>query len=157
MCKQLYIFFEIILNKKFLVSKTQDLNCHELIFCKWVNLQKPRYWDESQDKKLGRELQTHNQEFFGAKQVSWNRGTSIYTSRTTFKRRVPQGKNFVFFLQDTLKTTFQVRISPIDAHKQGNLFQNQSTFCLFSKKTGETSPSPLLVARLSQIYFLKRG
>ena len=23
--------------------KTQGLHCHELIFCKWVNLQKPRY------------------------------------------------------------------------------------------------------------------
>ena len=33
----LYIYFEIILNKRFLVSNTQDLYCQELVFCKWVN------------------------------------------------------------------------------------------------------------------------
>ena len=32
---------KIIINKKFLVFKTQGLCCQELIFCKWVNLQKP--------------------------------------------------------------------------------------------------------------------
>ena len=32
--------YKIILNERFLVVKTQDLLCHELIFCKWVNLQK---------------------------------------------------------------------------------------------------------------------
>ena len=34
---------KIILRKKFLAFKTQGLYCHELIFSKWVNLQKPRY------------------------------------------------------------------------------------------------------------------
>ena len=45
--KQFYIFCKIILNKGFLVFKTQGLYCHELIYYKWVNLQKLRYWDES--------------------------------------------------------------------------------------------------------------
>ena len=40
MHKQFYISFKIILNKRFLVFKTQGLYCHELIYCKWVNLQK---------------------------------------------------------------------------------------------------------------------
>ena len=43
MYKQFYISFKIILNKQFLAFKTQGLYCHELIFCKWVHLQKPRY------------------------------------------------------------------------------------------------------------------
>ena len=45
--RQFHISFKIIINKKFLVSKTQGLYCHELIFCKWVHLLKPRYQDES--------------------------------------------------------------------------------------------------------------
>ena len=40
MYKQFYISFKMILNKRFLVFKTQGLYCHELIYCKWVNLQK---------------------------------------------------------------------------------------------------------------------
>ena len=47
MYKQFYISFKIILNNKFLVFKIQGLYCHELIFCKFVNLQKPRYWDKN--------------------------------------------------------------------------------------------------------------
>ena len=43
MCKQLYISSKTILNKRFLLFKTQGLYCLELIFCKWVNLQQPRY------------------------------------------------------------------------------------------------------------------
>ena len=43
MYKQFYIPFKIMLSKRFLVFKTQRLYCHELILCKWVNLQKPRY------------------------------------------------------------------------------------------------------------------
>ena len=41
--KQFYNSFKIILSKRFLVFKTQGIYCHELIFCKWVNLEKPRY------------------------------------------------------------------------------------------------------------------
>ena len=84
MYKQFYISFKIILHKSFLVFKKQGLYCHELIFCKW--------------------------NFFEAEQISWNRGTSINTSCATHKRRAPQGKIFVLFLQDTLKTVFQMRI-----------------------------------------------
>ena len=38
MNRQFYISFKIMLNKRFLIFKTQGLYCHELIFCKWVNL-----------------------------------------------------------------------------------------------------------------------
>ena len=48
--------------------------------------------------------------FFGAEQISWNRGTLINTSCATYKRRTPQGKMFVFFLQDALKTAFKLKI-----------------------------------------------
>ena len=43
-----------------------------------------------------------------AEQVSWNRGTLINTSCTTDKRRAAQGKIFVFYLQDNLKTGFRM-------------------------------------------------
>ena len=52
----------------------------------------------------------HNQRFFGAGQASWNKSTLINTSYTTYKRRAPQGRIFLFFLEDILKTAFQVRI-----------------------------------------------
>ena len=39
------------------------------------------------------------------------------------KKRAPQGKIFLFFLQDILKTAFQVRIWTLNAQKQGNFFQ----------------------------------
>ena len=51
-----------------------------------------------------------NQEFFGAGQVSWNRGTSINTSCTTHKRRAPQEKILLFFPENILKAAFQMRI-----------------------------------------------
>ena len=46
-CKYLYVqvilyFIQSNTKQKFLGFHTQDLYCHELIFCKWVNLQKPR-------------------------------------------------------------------------------------------------------------------
>ena len=41
--KQFYNSFKIILSKIFLVFKRPGIYCHELIFCKWVNLEKPRY------------------------------------------------------------------------------------------------------------------
>ena len=44
------------------------------------------------------------QEFFGAGEVFCDRGISINISCTTYKRKAPQGKCLVSFLQDTLKT-----------------------------------------------------
>ena len=43
---------------------------------------------------------------FRAREASWNRGISIKASCTTHKRKIPQGKNLVFFVQDILKTAF---------------------------------------------------
>ena len=40
---------------------------------------------------------------FQGREVSWNRGTSIKVSCTTYEKRAPQEKVVVFFLQDTLK------------------------------------------------------
>ena len=50
--------------------------------------------------------QACNQEFFGAGEVSWDRGTLINVSCTTFKRKDPEGNTMLLFLQDTLKTAF---------------------------------------------------
>ena len=47
-CKYLYVQTSLYLiqnntKQKFLVFKAQSLYCHELILCKWVNLQRPRH------------------------------------------------------------------------------------------------------------------
>ena len=89
---------------------------------------------------------------FRGEQVSWNRGTSINISYTTYTKRAAQRKFFMFFLQDTLKNAFQMNIYFKDAHEQGTFFQNQGALCLFSKKRGDTY---LLVACLS-LFSLKR-
>ena len=76
----------------------------------------------------------------GADQVSWNRGTSINTTCTKYKRRTPQEKNYVFFLQNTLETAFQMRI---DANKQGNFFPKSGHFLsVFKKDRGDLPPLP---------------
>ena len=49
-------------------------------------------------------------EIFGGRTGFLNRGTSINTSCVTYKRRASQGKIFVFFLQNNLKITLQMRI-----------------------------------------------
>ena len=96
--------------------------------------------------KLGWELQAPNQELFVAEQVSWNRGTSINTLNDKQKKSAAV-KNL------SEKRSCQKYISNENlTHRctQTRLFfQNQGTFCLFSKKTGEVFPSFLLFARLS--------
>ena len=67
----------------------------------------------------------------------------INTSCTTYKRKAPQKNIFVFFLQNTLKTAFQMRTEPIDVHKQSNFFRNQDMLFLISKEAGgDLLPSP---------------
>ena len=51
-------------------------------------------------------MKSEDEKYRGTGQVSWSRGTLINTSRTTYKRSAPQGKMFVFFLQDSPKTAF---------------------------------------------------
>ena len=74
-----------------------------------------------------------------------------------YEGRVPRGNIFVFFLRDTLKTTSQMRIQPIDAHRQNNFFQNQYTFCLFSKKKKKMGDLPPASSTPKLIYSLKSG
>ena len=94
--------------------------------------------------RMKSKIQARNQEFFWAKEISSNRGTSINTSFATCKRRAPQGVIFVFLLQETLKTALQMKTEPMMHTKY------QGTFCLLSKKTGKApTPSALLVARVS--------
>ena len=102
--KQFYISFKIILNIRFLLFKIQGWYCHQFVLCKWVNLQKPRNWDKKYDEKLGWELQGHRGE------DSLNGSTLINTLSTTCKRRALQGNICAFFLHDSFKTGFQMRI-----------------------------------------------
>ena len=48
--------------------------------------------------------------FFAAEEVFWNKGTVINDSCTTYKRRATQGKIFLFFLQNILKTAFKMNV-----------------------------------------------
>ena len=41
------------------------------------------------------------------------------------KRRPPQGEMFVSFFEDTLKTAFELKTEPIDAHKQDTFLKRQ--------------------------------
>ena len=67
------------------------------------------------------------------------------------------GENVPVFLQDILKTAFEMRIELIDAHRQSNVFQNQGAICLFSKAIGETShPSPFQLQAEVNLFSLKR-
>ena len=47
-----------------------------------------------------------NQEVLRSGEISWNMGTLTNVSCTTYKRRAPQGKLWVLFLQDAIKTAF---------------------------------------------------
>ena len=83
------ISFKIILNNRFLVFQTQGLYCHDLIFCKWVNLQNPDIGMKVRMRLTGKQCRKGL--------LEW--GTSINTSCTTYKRRALQGNIFMFLLQ----------------------------------------------------------
>ena len=57
-------------------------------------------------------IQTRNQEFFWAGEVSWNRAILINVLHITYKRRALQGKICWFFLQDTFKTHLKWKFNP---------------------------------------------
>ena len=48
--KQVYISLKKRLHNRFLAFNIHGLYCNELIFYKRVNLEKPRYWNESKDE-----------------------------------------------------------------------------------------------------------
>ena len=85
-------------------------------------------------------------------------GIWINISYTAYKRRASQGKLFKILLQNTLKTTFQVRIEPIinpQMHINRQIFSKIMAFLSsFNKDRGYLPPPHLLVARLNQFIFL---
>ena len=87
-------------------------------------------------------------------------GIWINISYTAYKRRASQGKLFKILLQNTLKTTFQVRIEPIiNPQMQINrqIFSKIRAFLSsFNKDRGYLPPPHLLVARLNQFIFLNK-
>ena len=132
---QFYISFKIILNKRFLVFKIHELYCHELIFCKPLNLQKPR----QQYEKLIWKLQVRTKNFFGAEQIFWNRDTSINTSCASYKRRALQGEILISIENLTHRCT-----------QTGEFFPKLGYFLsIWKDNRGGLPPSPLLVARLN--------
>ena len=99
--------------------------------------------------------QARNQEFFRAGEVSWNEGTSINVSCEAHKRKALQRKIFVFFLQDALKITFQLRILTHGYTQTGQIFPKSGHFfaksglffSIFKKRLGR--PPPILPASCS--------
>ena len=151
MYKQFYISLKIILNKRFLVFKTHCLYCHELIFYKWVNLQKPRH----QYEQLSSILQLRNQEFFGTEKISWRRDASINTSCVTYKKRALQGETFAFFPQGTLKNCISIENLTHRCKQTGQFFTKLGYFLSILKDNrGDTLPYTSWAPKL--IYFLKR-
>ena len=82
-------------------------------------------------------IQARNQKFFKAEEVLWNQGTSITISSKTHERKALLGNLVEFFLQDTVKTTFQMKNLTQRWTQSGPFFQNQGTFFDFLKRTGE--------------------
>ena len=69
--------------------------------------------------KAPNRFQARNQDFFRAGEFSRNQGTSINISSTTHERKGPRRENiWVFFLLETLKTTFKMRNLTQDGHNQ---------------------------------------
>ena len=80
-------------------------------------------------------MQTRNQKFFKAEEVSWNQGTSINISSKTHERKTLLGKILEFFLQDTVKTTFRIK-NLIQRWTQSGLFFQGHFFRFFKKDRG---------------------
>ena len=62
-----------------------------------------------------------------------------------------------FFSKILLKPHLKWEFNPSMHRNKAIFIQNQCTFCLFSKKTGDTSHRPLASCARKLMYFLKRG
>ena len=138
-CKQFYTFFKIILNKRCLVFKTQGLCYHELIFCKQVNLQKPRYQDGSQDESYKRQIR--------------NLGRIGFLEQGHFDKHFMYERHTKEGLRRKTCSCFFSKI----LLKQGNFSKSGQFFSIFKKRQGRSLPSLLIVARLSCFIFLKEA
>ena len=83
-----------------MISNIQGLFCHELIFCKRVNLQKPKYWDKVRMRVTGAQDR--------ADFLKWGHFDKHFVY--DIQKKSSAWKKFVFFLQDTLKAAFQMSI-----------------------------------------------
>ena len=102
-------------------------------------------------------LQACNQELFWAEQVSWNRGTSINTSCTIYKRRAPQGKIFLFFSMICLKLHLKWEFNPQMYTNRAIFSKIRALFVYFQKRQGKPPTLSLSSCAPKLIYFLKRG
>ena len=101
------------------LNRRNSVNVVSTLFCqRWNNVDKHtsaqlsfstkfQRWNSICSSTLNRRNQARNEDFFGAREVSWNGGTFINVSCVTNKRKVLQGKILVFFLQDLLKLHFK--------------------------------------------------
>ena len=92
-------------------------------------------------------FQVRNQKFFKAREVSWNKRTSINISFTTNERKAPQRNILELFLLDTSKAALEMgninhwwTQSGLFFPKSGNLFS------MFKKVQGRPPSLPWLVA-----------
>ena len=101
-------------------------------------------------------IQGRNQNFFRAGEVLWNQGALINISLKNKRKKDPAGKNWEFFLLDTLKTISWIENSTQRWIKPGPFFPKSGHFFDFQKRAEEASPPPL-VARLkssTRIYII---
>ena len=102
-------------------------------------------------------LQACNQELFWAEQVSWNRGTSINTSCTIYKRRAPQGKIFLFFSMICLKLHLKWEFNPQMYTNRAIFSKIRALFVYFQKRQGKPPTLSLSSCAPKLIHFRKRG
>ena len=70
------------------------------------------------------------------------------------KRRPPQGEMFVSFFEDTLKTAFELKTEPIDAHKQDTFFLKLEYHLPILKRQRRPPTLALASCAPELIYFL---
>ena len=119
---------------------------HELISCKWINLQKPRYYDENYDEKL---------KITGAQTGTFQAKTGFFEKKHfdkhfmhgIQKQGAPQGKIFLFFLQDIVENCTSSENLTHKCTQTGQFFPILEYFLsIFKKYRGNLPSSPILVA-----------
>ena len=94
-------------------------------------------------------FQVHNQKFFKAREVPWNKRTSINISFTTNKRKAPQRNILEFFLLDTFKAALEIGNINHGWTQSGHFFpKSGNLFSMFKKVQGTPPSLPWLVASL---------
>ena len=111
-------------------------------------LSRQAYSKHCQKFKNSAWVQVHIQ-FWGAREVLWNYGTLINILSKTQEEKAKQGNILEFFLLDTLKTIFWIKIGAKDECNQGLFSKVGALFSIFKKGQLEGLPLSLSCASVS--------